>query len=1290
MAFSLKSAKNALTPVQKTMTQMNCHFHTIFDTLFQSITQNFEDISVHHNKPKPKCAVCSKTIAKNHRKILCEICNCQVHIKCNLTDVTSYNKIIRDKLPQKCINCEPTKPTPKPECCMCHKKIADNHRKLECNTCQSFIHIKCNKTDPKHYEKIIKDTGNPKIDQCNSCLVDNIPFQNLSELEFTAVCKGIDIEADVLNDTFITSSNLKSFFNTINKTNNPFEIDTSSLSDDSEDTVLINCKYYDLTTFNFRKDVKKISLFHTNIGSLEKHKEELETTLDILNYKFDIIALTETKIMKNHKPKFNINMKGYKTYFMPTEAEKGGTLIYISEDIKSKRRLDLESLLYQSEKLESTFIEITNPDKKNIIVGCIYRHPSMDLADFNNEFLGPLLQKLDKEEKRKYFLGDFNVDLLKIDNDSNSSSYFDSLTSHLFVPHIIHPTRITSTTKTIIDNIFSNAPNYQEGISGNLTTRLSDHLAQFLIIPDQCNHTPAKNHVYIYDIKNFDTEKFLEEIRELPFPNYKAHHWTDPNHAFAVFYTKIQDIINRYLKRRKITPKELKNKQKPWITKEVIKKIKKRDKLHKKYIKKLNMDKGSEEETEDIRSQYKTLRNQILSIIRSDKKQWYKEFFSQNSDNLRKTWRGIKTIINIKNKESLSASLLIDDEVSSDPKAVANEFNSYFSTVAEKLQKSIQVRDQNFHEYLPPETESSIYIQPSSGNEVIETINNYIINKKATGPNSIPAFILQLITPSIAEPLSDIINISFSQGKYIDFLKISRIIAIYKEKGDNLMAKNYRPISLLPNINKIFEKIMHKRVYEFVEDKNILYELQFGFRMFHSTQHALIDITEDIRSAIDGNMFALGVFIDLQKAFDTVDHEILLTKLAHYGIRGVANDWFRSYLSNRKQFVRIEDANSETASTNIGVPQGSVLGPLLFLLYINDLHFSIKHSKTRYFADDTCLLMVNKSLKQIKKHMNQDLKHLYNWLIANKISLNKDKTEVVLFRHPNKRINYNLKLKLNGKNLELTDSVKYLGVHLDSHLNWSKHIDVLAPKLNRAAGMLAKIRHYVSNDTLRSIYYSIFHSVLTYGAQIWGQTANKNINRVILIQKKALRIINFADFNSPTSKLFHDSKILKFRDHVTIQNFLLAHDFINHNLPPPLIHLIEKTQIEDVMPHPVATRAATIAKTTPIPPTTILKLPKVRTITGLNSITYKSCATWNYLSNQYFPKKDENHKSPCTIGKHLVKASLKKFLTEQYDHDNNTNNSNISNNDINNNNINNNNDINMNNINNTIDNNINH
>ena len=173
-------------------------FSHISDTQFKSLVQDFEDIPVSKYTQKPKCAVCTKTIAKNHRKIHCETCNCQVHIKCNLTDVSSYNKIIKGNLPQKCIKCEPSQAKVKPKCCKCHKKIAENHKKLKCNTCKSFLHIKCNKTDPKSYEKIIKDSGSPNVDHCVNCLIDNIPFQSLSELELTAVCKGIDTEADVL------------------------------------------------------------------------------------------------------------------------------------------------------------------------------------------------------------------------------------------------------------------------------------------------------------------------------------------------------------------------------------------------------------------------------------------------------------------------------------------------------------------------------------------------------------------------------------------------------------------------------------------------------------------------------------------------------------------------------------------------------------------------------------------------------------------------------------------------------------------------------------------------------------------------------------------------------------------------------------------------------------------------------------------------------------------------------------------------------------------------------------
>ena len=339
-----------------------------------------------------------------------------------------------------------------------------------------------------------------------------------------------------------------------------------------------------------------------------------------------------------------------------------------------------------------------------------------------------------------------------------------------------------------------------------------------------------------------------------------------------------------------------------------------------------------------------------------------------------------------------------------------------------------------------------------------------------------------IIKDTIAEPLAEILNLSFTTGIYIDKLKISRVIPIYKEKGDKFLSENYRPISLLSNINKIYEKVMHNRLYSFLEEQGSIYENQFGFRKNHSTTHALIDLTENIRKAIDNNQFACGIFIDLQKAFDTVDHTILLKKLEHYGIRGVANDWFRSYLTNRKQYVSILGSESQPSIIEFGVPQGSVLGPLLFLLYINDLHKAIKYSKTRHFADDTNILIHNNSLKQVKKYLNLDLRQLCTWLKANKISLNRSKTELIIFRHPNKQINYDLKIKINGKHLQPTNSVKYLGIYLDPFLNWSVQTDSLSVKLSRATGMLSKIRHYVSKTKLRSIYYGIFSlMLLKYG-----------------------------------------------------------------------------------------------------------------------------------------------------------------------------------------------------------------
>ena len=290
-------------------------------------------------------------------------------------------------------------------------------------------------------------------------------------------------------------------------------------------------------------------------------------------------------------------------------------------------------------------------------------------------------------------------------------------------------------------------------------------------------------------------------------------------------------------------------------------------------------------------------------------------------------------------------------------------------------------------------------------------------------------------------------------------------------------------------------------MYTFFNNINILYNLQFGFRQQYSTSHASINIIENIRKALDDGNIGCGVFVDLQKAFNTVDHQILLAKLNPFGIRGVSNNWFKSYLSNRRQYVSINGYEFGLAAINCGVPQGSILGPLLFLLYINDL-------KVHHFADDTNLLCLSNSIKKLNKLVNADLNRLVNWLNTNKISLNVKKTEMVIFKSKQNKFEGDLKIKLCGKRLYSTESVKYLGVKIDTNLSWQYHINDLSIKLNRANALLFKMGKYVSHEILRSIYFAIFDSYLSYCCLVWAQNCS-TIQRIVILQKKAVRIVNF-------------------------------------------------------------------------------------------------------------------------------------------------------------------------------------
>ena len=406
-----------------------------------------------------------------------------------------------------------------------------------------------------------------------------------------------------------------------------------------------------------------------------------------------------------------------------------------------------------------------------------------------------------------------------------------------------------------------------------------------------------------------------------------------------------------------------------------------------------------------------------------------------------------------------------------------------------------------------------------------------------------------MICDTIAYPIAKLANISFETDLHPERLKIEKVIPIFKS-GSKMLTSNYRPISLLSNLNKIIEKIMFTRVHSFLQNENLIYKQQFGFRPKHSTTHALINITENIKEALDNGKSACGVFVDLKKAFDTVNHEILLQKMSRYGIHGPIHKWFKSYLSNRFQFVSILGFDSKKQSIKHGVPQGSVLGPLLFLIYINDLHNAIKHSKTFLFADDTNLLNININQNKMQREMNIDLRNLCQWLLANKISLNKTKTELIVFKKPSTIIPFN-KIKINGMKLQPSKSVKYLGIHIDEHLDGSAHTKILIPKLQRANGMLAKIRHYTSSNQTKSIYHSIFASHMTYGCQIWGQSiSNAHINKIQTLQNNALRLVTFAaNSRDHITPLYAEHNILKIKDLISLKNILIIHDYFKEKLP---------------------------------------------------------------------------------------------------------------------------------------------
>ena len=853
--------------------------------------------------------------------------------------------------------------------------------------------------------------------------------------------------------------------------------------------------------------------------------------------------------------------------------------------------------LCYGKKLESYFIEVTNEKQKNSIAGVLYCHPCTDETNFIDDHIQQLNYKIQAENKNLFVAGDFNFDLLNLQH-AETSSFFETMMSNHLMPTILLPTKINAVKHTVIDNIFTNQFN-PDMKSGNFTITISDHLPSFLIMPkDNQNHLPKNQDIFVRDLNKFDKVNFTLDFLKIDWKEKLDRYDNDVNKACEFFHWKMNNLLDKYMPWKKLTNKEYKLRFKPWINGNILHKIKVKNRLFKQFT-----NCKDPIQKQERKHNYKLIKNEITALTRQGKKEYYHKYFTENKDNLKKIWIGIKEVINIKSKSTNKPSCIHENEqVLYNSKDIANSFNKYFSNIADDILNKRKYRgNTNYRKYLNNPLHKTFAAYPCDEKEV-ETIIAGLNPCKGTGPNSLPNNVLAMLKAEISIPLSIIFNISLSTGVYPDILKLSQILPIYKK--DSKMEKcNYRPISLLSNINKIFEKLMYKRLYHFFESNKTIYSLQFGFRSKHSTRHALIEITEKIRCVLDKGETACGIFIDLQKAFDTVNHNILVNKLEYYGVRGTANNWFKSYLFNRTQYVSIEGFQSDMVQIKHGVPQGSVLGPLLFLVYINDLHKAIIHSKTYHFADDTHLLNISDSAKRIQKQVNIDLKCLYKWLLANKISLNCSKTELIIFQSDRSQETFEFNIKINGHKILPSDSIKYLGVYLDKNLSGKHHCKVLLGKLNRANGMLSKVRHYVPSAELKSIYSAIFSSHLTYNCQVWGQGNNPYLRKIEKAQNKAVRIIQFKEYNSPSKPLYISSGILKFNDQIKLENCLFVYDFLKNNLPDCFEDFFHK--LSSVYVHHETRRSALGALFVPLTNTTKY---------GINSITYKSVQCWNHVT----------------------------------------------------------------------------
>lgn len=904
---------------------------------------------------------------------------------------------------------------------------------------------------------------------------------------------------------------------------------------------------------NFKSPFSILSLncqsINAKFGLIECLVHELKT----FNHMFSVICLQETWLTDRSPDCDIFHIPGYQTIALSsTVGSHGGLMVYLKDCF----RYEIKKINVPSKMWECLFLEVSGGNlSQPLIVGNIYRPPrnnndNQTIRNFTNE-LSDVIENFTKLSKNILISGDFNINLLEINERECFGEFLDLMITNELFPKITLPTRRCKSNATLIDQMFCKFKDLNiKTKSGIVFGSTSDHYAYFSCF--EMKSTFPHNHKYVKIDKCNDSaiESFISEIHSSHiYERMNKDLLFDPN----VNYTLMENIILRakekHIPSKLVRFNKYKHKSSPWITNGILVSIRYRDKLHYQ-ITRTPRSSNRYGILENNLREYKCILNRA---IRQAKRDYYHRVLYTFKHSVKKIWSTLNEIIR-KNKKTKSFpdSVNIDGKLITDQSEIANYFNKYFVSIGPTLAGNIDTVDRSqYKRYLTRVITTSFNFELTQP-EVIAKIMQEFKPKLSYGHDGLSMKIIKRLKNTLIEPLSLLINQSLCTGIFPEKLKIAKICPIFK-KGDVKNIDNYRPVSILPTLSKIFERVVYVQLYNYFTENNLLYKSQYGFRKGHSTEFAGLELIDNVIHKLDRRQLPISFFLDLSKAFDTLDHTILLHKLYYYGVDGVALEWFKNYLSNRKQFVQINDVTSSQLVISTGVPQGSILGPLLFLIYINDINNVSRHFHPILYADDTTLISTlcvfgnKESANELTGGINQELNRIQTWLSANKLSLNTNKTKYMIFHSVNyPEVNLpKLNLQIKGQPIEKVKNFDFLGLTISDTLRWQAHASKIANKISKSVGIMSRLKFFLLKDTLKMIYNSLIVPHLYFSVLAWGFECE----RLATLQKRAVRIIHRAKYNAHTEPLLKKSGLLSIQDIFDFQCAKFYYKFKHGSLP---------------------------------------------------------------------------------------------------------------------------------------------